>query len=454
MGYVTYLGIAPLIVAVLIAVMWAYSYLVLALARNVLFGAATLLILYVAETTLIVLPRIHLYLYIYPQDIVISLLVAAGVLRLFWLRELGGRRMLLGIVFLLLLLSIGRGLVIFGAKAAGNESRFDWWFLAAVPYFASFRYSRELSEKMMVYWMKAALALCALVVFRWTATFLHLGIAGQWEVAVGTNIYPMRVVGYECAYFLLIGSLISVHLILTGNATRWHRWMLYLSAPISMMLEHRTVWVCGAIAALLFVLYTRRVPRQMLIAVLSLLFVMAILVTAFVIGPGSKVQHSYGVAVENSDDWTWRVDGWTDLYEDHFNDTVSTLFGEPYGSGMGRFAAGQFVDTIAHNEYLQLALRIGVVGLLCFVGIYVSSLWTIHFASRDHAGLLFPGKNFWRIWIFMSFACFVTYSASYSQSMLFGMLISVSTSVGSQAAYDRRARFHLLQTSLNKAVSV
>jgi hypothetical protein len=173
-----------------------------------------------------------------------------------------------------------------------------------------------------------------------------------------------------------------------------------------------------------------------MVAGVGLVLVTVLLGVIFVIGRGSDVQHSFGEAAQNSQDWEWRMSGWTSLLRTHFSDPASILIGEPEGAGLGRYINGQYVDVIAHNEYLQLGIRIGAPGLLCFLGLFASSLWTISLASKKHASLLHPGPNFWRIWIFMTFAYFVAYSPTYDQSLLLGMTISLTTMVSSQATLD------------------
>lgn len=425
MQFITDLVVVVLFAAALIAVFWAYGCFALLLARRVRVGAAALLIVYVAEAVFIKLPGIHLGLYLYPQDVVLSLLATAGLLRFFRLQEFGGRRMLLGIVFFLLLLSLGRGLIVFGAKLAGNESRSDFWFMAGLLYFASFHYDKKLSERIVAYWMKAAMALCALAVFRWTAMLLHLGITDQWSELQAS--FPMRVLGCSAGFFLLIAALMSAHFMSSGKATRLQRWVFYVSAPIAVMLQHRTVWVCGAISIPLFLAYTRRVSKQMAAGALALVLVAGVFGTIFVAERGADVQRSFGEAAQDSDDWNWRVSGWTSLWQSHFNDPVSILVGEPYGAGMGRYVDAEFVDVMAHNEYMQMALRIGVVGLICFVALYISSFWAVNRAKGGRAELLVPHQNFWRAWVVLSMAYCVTYSPDYDQSLLFGMLISLSS---------------------------
>ena len=424
MQYITNLVVVALFVAALIAVFWAYCYLSLVLAKRVYVGAAALLVLYVAEAVFITLPAIPLGLYVYPQDVVLFLLASAGLLRFFRLRELGKRRILLGIVFALLLVSIARGLVVFGAKLAGNEARSDFWFMAGLLYFASFKYDEALSQRIVAYWMRAAVALCALAVFRWTAMLLHLGIAAQWSELVAD--FPMRVLSSSGGFFLLVAALMSAYLMLSGKATRLQRWVLYLAGPIAVILQHRTVWVCAAISILLFLVYAPRVSKKMVAGALAIALAAGVFWMIFVGERGADVQRSFGEAAQNSDDWEWRVSGWSSLWSTHFNDPVSILVGEPYGTGLGRYIDGHYVDVIAHNEYLQLVLRIGVVGLICFVALYIGSFWAVHRARGRRAELLVPHQNFWRTWVLLSLAYCVTYSPTYDQSLLFGMLIALS----------------------------
>jgi hypothetical protein len=76
-----------------------------------------------------------------------------------------------------------------------------------------------------------------------------------------------------------------------------------------------------------------------------------------------------------------------------------------------------------------------VVGLICFVALYIGGFWAVHRARGRRAERLIPGQNFWRTWILMSLAYCVTYSPDYDQSLLLGMLISL-TSRAVQPMFD------------------
>ena len=435
------IGMSPMLIALAAALCFALL-ATLRLARSVRLGAAAMLVVYVASAVFVELPPIPLGLFIYPQDILVSLLAAAALLHLFNRRALGARRIFLGFVFGMVLLSMARGFALFGTKLAGNEARGEFWFLAPALYFATSRYDPFLQRKLMDYWMRAAVVLCLLVLFRWSATLLHLPIVSQWEGIIAG--FPMRVVQSSHAFFLLIASLMAAGLTFSGEAKRWQRWLLYVSAPIVVLLQHRTVWICAGIALLLLLAFGGLARRKALSGMLAVVLVCGLLAAIFVSNRGAEAQRSYREAAQSSETLEWRVAGWTALWDTHFSNPVDVFVGEPYGSRFYREMEGGGVDVAPHNEYLQLALRIGIVGLGCFLMLYVTCLWRVQNIGGEAVKELYPGKNFWRTWLVMSFAYFMAYSPSYEQSILLGMIIGMLASRGSvlspQAITTTRAR--------------
>lgn len=406
--------------------LFIYFWGLLLFAENVSMGSAFVLTIYVAEAIFIYLPSFSVGIYVYPQDLLFLTLGLAGALRMLRSRRFTYQALLILALGALSAFSVMRGFLQFSIKQAGNESRADAYLIAALLYFASFAYDRCLVSKIIRQWLIAATVLLALCLFRWAATGLGLAIVAWWSNIIAG--FPFRVLVASQAYFLLIAAMLSLHLKLTVAGSQWSRNVGLVLLPTSVLLQHRTVWVCAA-AGLLFLTfgYGRKHKRFFSAMILSVLAAMAV-ASIMLLNRAEEVT-SFQEAVQNRDDWVWRVQGWQELYDKQLDaGLISVLIGSPYGTGFDRTIDGQSVDVATHNYYLNVLLRQGFVGLLCLIAFFLSLWRKIGCIPAQLRTYLFPDKSFWQILVLMTLLYSCAYSPSYAELMLLGILVGMLSS--------------------------
>ncbi|WP_442544868.1 O-antigen ligase family protein [Arthrobacter sp. KN11-1C] len=131
--------------------------------------------------------------------------------------------------------------------------------------------------------------------------------------------------------------------------------------------QQRTVWAVG-VAALLIVFIAARAGTKAVIAVSGLVaaWIVGIILSAQLL---PQVVTELESALANSGTYDARVTSWSNLIDQSvFHGPVSVIFGEPMGSGFGRFeGVGRWVVFAPHNWYVTLYLRTGVIGLALFL---------------------------------------------------------------------------------------
>jgi hypothetical protein len=407
------------------------------LARRATYGAAMVLLLFVTDAAIVQLPGVELGLWIYPQDVLSILLALVGVLRFLNCGRLGAQRLAVVALVLMFLTSLGRGFVTFGAKLAGNECRSDTYFLAGLLYFASFTYDQKTVAKIVRQWMLAASALVLVALFRWTATLLGLSIVSMWsDIVVG---FPFRVLNSRDAFFLLTAALLSFHIRVSGQGTRWQRCMVYAALPIAILLQHRTVWICACVAVFLLACRPGRI-RKRLFAIAPAVVLAGVLVAPLLVSSRDPWVETYKDAAYNSGTLEWRIEGWQQVVSNHLSaGPVALIIGQPYGTGFLRFIDRLAEDSSPHNNYVQLSLRTGLIGLFCLLALYLTSLRRITQLSSRLQVPLYPDASFWRILLIINLVYFLTYSPAPDQALLMGVLVGLLRPANRKMAFVLRS---------------
>jgi hypothetical protein len=385
--------------------------------------AILIIIAYLYDAQMVMTPSIPLGLEVYPADIVFGLLLVTALLRYVLGRaKLNGIRIILICLFLLYLIGLTRGIEAYGLKEAGNESRAYFYFLSGVLYFSSFNLTAKMRSKIVSAWMAGSVALVGLAIFRWVATLGGLGIAAQWQVNLaGGNL---RVLNASCANFMGMAFFASIFLNLQKMGPAWQRKAFYLLGPVILILQHRTVWGVMLGGILWLVLRNPRLRKQAIGAIIGMAIVGLALV-GFVLGRQAEIGASLQKSATNEDTFLWRLAGWYQLLfvnpaRNPLNDTI----GQPFGTGFARVVEGAIVNVQPHNYYVETFLRLGIIGLLLLITLYVwgmRRMKRLPFVLQRYA---YPNARFWELVLFLQLIYFFTYGATYDQSILTGIAIS------------------------------
>ena len=409
---------------ILIGAMGVFIGLALLLRSRPLAGAALVVTTYFVEAVMVTVPPIPLGILIHPEDIVFALLLMGVAFRYaMGMSRPHGLPWVPICLFALFLISLARGFASYGMKQAGNESR-EWFdVLAGVLYFCSFNLTPQVRKKIMTTWFVASIALVGLAVFRWVATLAGLSIVSQWEgLLVGGEL---RVLNASSAYFLAVAFFASAFLNMAKTGPRWQRKAFYLLGPVLILLQHRTVWAV-MIAGLVWLGLQDSRFRKSLISAIAGTGIAGIVLAVFLFGNRSDfIKESLQNSATNSDTFLWRVAGWYQLLFDNpsmnlYNDTI----GEPFGTGFQRMIMGARVDAPPHNYYVEAFLRLGLIGLILLVSLFVLGMRRMKRVPALLRRYAYPDARFWRLVLFLQLVYFFAYGASYDQSVILGLAIS------------------------------
>jgi hypothetical protein len=70
---------------------------------------------------------------------------------------------------------------------------------------------------------------------------------------------------------------------------------------------------------------------------------------------------------EDTGNFAWRVEGWSDLLGPWLGNPVSWLIGDPFGTSLAREIGGTEVTSNPHNFYIETMLRAGIPGLIALL---------------------------------------------------------------------------------------
>jgi len=394
--------------------------LVAALARSARAGFLLLVGAYVLDSWLAGAP-VSLGVLVYPQDIVLTVLLLAAGMR--YLLRSGGERRGPAIPLLLMglfALSLSRGIGLYGAKAAGVECRPEFYFLAGLLYFSSFHYNPRQQKQILDLWLAASGVLLALALERWT-----LGLEALRAPDEG-GLSELRVLNASQTMFLAFGFFASLFLNLSRRGPRWQRMLFYALGPAIVLLQHRTVWAVTIVGLLWLAGQRVRLRTQFLRAAIAMAAVAALWLV-LVSGRATEIATA-SLQQSATDEGTlrWRLEGWRQLMlESQARNLFSGLVGQPFGAGFERTFEDVLVDSAPHNYYVEAFLRLGLAGLLLLFSLYLPAIRYLKRLPAPGRVFAYPDTRFWSMVLVAQLVFFVTYSPGYEQSVLTGIAVAL-----------------------------
>ncbi|MGH2393036.1 MAG: O-antigen ligase family protein [Candidatus Limnocylindria bacterium] len=356
---------------------------------------------------------------VYVTDVVASLVVGAGVLRLLRQRRFDRYQRWLLLLSVLLLVSFIRGVAAFGMQQSVNELRHHLFFAGVAIYFATFPPSAWLYDRIGRIWLAVSIPMMVLVSLRWLAAFagIDLGVPAE---KFGADA-AIRVIDGPFTFFLAHAFVLTIPALLRGEQERWIR---RISVPLLLfvlLLNRRTVWLALVVGVAVLVLRDRRLGRRAL-----LLVTLGAVVTAVAFVWLGGLQEGSDPAVRSgSGNLTWRIEGWEALVDAWSHNSTDWAIGQPVGSGFTREVEGSEVTAHPHNFYIEIMIRTGLVGLLALIALtagLLRALW--HTPTRD-AGLLGPGVL--PALLAMQLVWCLTWIPGTEQGIVTGIAIAVAT---------------------------
>jgi O-antigen ligase len=270
--------------------------------------------------------------------------------------------------------------------------------------------------------MTASMVLVGIAVLRWMAVLAGLGIVAQWAEVLGPGY---RVLHANSANMIALAFFASMFLNIDNAGPLWQRKAFYLLGPVLLLLQHRTVWVVVLIGFLWLGLQEPRFRKQAITAIVALAILGAF--TVFVLfGKQSEVAvASLQDSASSDDTFLWRVAGWYQLlFANPARNVLNDLIGQPFGTGFDRVIAGVHIDTAPHSYYVEMLLRVGVIGTCFLLRMYVLGMRRMKRLRGRLSRYAYPDSRFWAMVLLLQLVFFFTYTLSYEQSILTGVALA------------------------------
>jgi hypothetical protein len=278
-----------------------------------------------------------------------------------------------GVLAALMLVAVVRGYVTYSLSAL-REFTVGYLGLIIVPYVALFlRSSRDI---MRVF---KAVALVGVVV-----PFALLPIVGQlkgWDIGPQSRYYP------SVTHMGIMYSLVAAYL-LQARHRSWRHLLAVVTVPAAVLIvvdSHRSAWL-GVAVSLIVLIAARRIRLERVwkwgaIAILVVVFCGVALAMSGK-DPVGFVASRAAAFIDPAADVTasWRLSIWRSAVEQSRQHLV---LGQGFGSYFDfQLTGGRVVTVEPHNFYVQVFLKLGIAGLLAYLGAAAALLATLTSAWR------------------------------------------------------------------------
>lgn len=323
---------------------------------------------------------------VYFSDVVLGILLVASVARLLRGWRMGPLHGGIMALVALVVFSLLRGFGVFDLATVLNEARDTLLMFAAVLYFAvdpspAFRnYAGRV-------WTGLAGLLLLLAFARWAAIAAGVPWYGNWrdEAAYG----GLRVLSSDETLVLVQAFLLLLPRWLDGTLSRLGRRATVTIGAAVLVLQHRSVWVCLVVG--LVALYLQETTFRQRGAFRLGAVAVACAALVVLVSPGDMRQQERLAEIDAAGTGTfeWRIEGWRRLAAQAGPDgPFEVAVGVPYGTGWERDLGPYVTDVAPHNYYVEMGLRVGLVGLLALMLLYGATIVRLFTSPRPAQGLL------------------------------------------------------------------
>lgn len=355
-------------------------------------------------------------------DLGFVVLIAVVITRALRGHRYGSSQLLLTVALLMVLFSVARGTLEFELTAAVNEARETLYFVAAALFAATTPWDGDTRDRFVRAWMVYAAVLIGVFFLRIGIVVAGLPLLGAWY---SPEFGGLRVIYANSAFVIAQAFLMLLPRVLRGDATRKERWGTIGLGVMVALTQHRSVWAVTLIAGCCVGWQYRRVMSRGFLAT-GLVLAGSLAVASVVVFDGGEIISQAGQTdAASTRTLEWRTSGWLDLIANSGpDDVLETLLGEPYGTGFAReVSAGFEVAVKPHNMYLELGLRIGLVGLFALVAAVAGTFRRLRRPVMEQGELLTDGALRVAILAIAIFA--LPYNAQLDQALLLGLAMSL-----------------------------
>lgn len=370
-------------------------------------------------------------LQLYYNDVVFSFLLTVVFYNLLLSKNMSVVGLMPIALMMILVYGFTQGASAFGVNAAGVDARRYFYFFSGLIFLSALEPTIELFHRIAHRWIYYSVALLALAIFRWIAGGIGLGIADQWQQiseSTSSSLKFLRVLTADEALFLLESLFFSLMVHLTQARKTWLSYVWIPSGIAIVLLQHRSIWVAAA-CALICMWFTVRGTSSAFIRpklMYSFLLIVA-LGSAWLLIFGRALLQALDESASNRDTFEWRLEGWQSLLLQRQTwSPIEKLFGAPFGSGYERYVEGYLIEVSPHNYYLQILLRLGIVGLAALLALYAIAFQRLIRERRSDHSCLYPQPVVWIALLVAQLIYFVPYTPAPSQAILLGSVLALA----------------------------
>jgi hypothetical protein len=420
--------VLPVLAAVLIAAVVVAAWLFIRSTEQKTFPIACMLIGFCVEALFVRQPYVTIVLQIYLNDVISLFLLASTAGSLMTRRiPVGDLTFLAWLGFgAMAMLSFAIGIGEYG-RYAGTEFRpfFYLWIAGTYGCLASLDDDDLRQIGRWCTWAAYAFIGISLMFLVGLQTGL-IDRSNVFDFAVGGRVF--RPIGSHATFFVAMVGLVQLMAWLRGSGTRWSGTHALLFLLLVVLMQHRSVWVATGFGLMIVLWLERRhVTRHVPFFLWSALAIAPVLAVAVWAGVFDElIERLVTSAVTMFDSqgtFAARVDGWDRLVETWTEAGGSAIaIGLPFGHGYTRLFRGQLIEFAPHNWFLDLVLRVGVIGLLFYVWAAVAVMIKAMRApaTTEFEVLLLRGVG-------VALAASLLYYLAYPSYYLIGAAIGIAT---------------------------
>ena len=202
---------------------------------------------------------------------------------------------------------------------------------------------------------------------------------------------------------------------------------------VVLLAQHRSVWVATMVMlALTFVRLPRRWALKLAVVVIAVVGVLTVEVAG--LGDSGAVAESLAYAASNVGTWEGRLDRWGAVWSTHAaRGWEAIIVGSGYGYSWLTGAVGVW-EVSPHNGFLQIAVRIGLIGAFLVFSAYAFALRRL----PGHTGAMTSLLWLWTVGM-------IVYFIPYSGNPLTGVVLGSAV----LSAVEVRANTHTAADALS-----
>ena len=322
---------------------------------------------------------------IYPSDAIVLVLFGVGVLEVTQIRaNLRGWIVPWVLFGALIAVSLLLGVAAFGSGVAINEARTILYFFSAMTWVLAVR-----PDRLRLFTFSLVLGWALALVAAYHGVVYGIGGASSSTVA-GDNVRNGRILIASQSIALLLCA--ATVFLSPADWSRGRRHLAITSAAVFLGVvvlgQHRSVWsACAAGTAAIFLYPQARQSRKGVLvgSVVGAWLVLVSWVSGFL--ESNLVQSASDFRT-----YDWRSSSWQALISEAIaRGPATVLAGDPFGGGyLRQIARGVWTTASAHNWYVLIFLRLGIIGLIVLATVLVpaflksrdvSALWTFVIAA-------------------------------------------------------------------------